>query len=283
MDPTLPFSNRVLKRLSANNNAWVTVCEDRSRPEQSVFLCLFFFFLMTKSLEIYNEPGSYRYLHANYRLQNYFRLCDVMWDNQMIIPDIVFPLSSWFLSPDGTTSFPVEKFGKDWKSSFLELSPAENVQVALYSAYQRLAAIDQSNIFLLDRNMGNILVDRDAESQKIQVRQCDLEGLVDLKTGQLLADPDGDHIGYFLLHWPYVLKNPEHAIVQDSYNKLKHVANHPQKARMFSTKLRQEPYLGADWQLLIRQLHIISLTVRSFPPQELLFFLEDLAESFQFD
>jgi hypothetical protein len=37
VDPTLPIPNRVLKRLSADNNALATECEDRSRPEQSAF------------------------------------------------------------------------------------------------------------------------------------------------------------------------------------------------------------------------------------------------------
>ncbi len=40
MEPTLPIPNRVLKRLSADNNSRATVSEDRSRPEQSVFLRL---------------------------------------------------------------------------------------------------------------------------------------------------------------------------------------------------------------------------------------------------
>ena len=37
VEPTLPFPNRVLKRPSADNTAWATVWDDKSRPEQSVF------------------------------------------------------------------------------------------------------------------------------------------------------------------------------------------------------------------------------------------------------
>lgn len=37
MEPTLPFPNRVLKRLSADNTDWATDWDDRSRPELNAF------------------------------------------------------------------------------------------------------------------------------------------------------------------------------------------------------------------------------------------------------
>jgi 2-polyprenyl-3-methyl-5-hydroxy-6-metoxy-1,4-benzoquinol methylase len=42
VEPTLPFPNRVLKHLSADDTAWATVWDNRSRPEQGGFFVLIF-------------------------------------------------------------------------------------------------------------------------------------------------------------------------------------------------------------------------------------------------